>query len=130
MTKFNHLVTPSLCHLVILSRPGRILAVNPRTSQLLVIRRREQAAGVASVPADDLVGLAALLAALLPICRPGRVGLGGCAFVLVPEQGHAFAVALDAHRHSRERGGAQFRGAERVALALAYTLEEVLPQHF
>src|SRR2546427_11872672 len=54
---------------------GRVLAVDPGALQLLVGVRLQGAAGVAGVPADDVVRLAALLAAGLPARRPTRVGL-------------------------------------------------------
>ena len=52
------------------SRCGRILAVDPVAFELLVVGRLEQRALVAGLPADDLVRLAAKLAALFPASGP------------------------------------------------------------
>src|SRR5262245_66503058 len=86
---------------------GGVLAVDPRAGELLILRRHHDAALVAALPADHVVRLAAVLAVLLPVLRPAGVGLGRLVLVLVPEQYLALAVALDAHRHGRERSGAQ-----------------------
>src|SRR2546421_540341 len=86
---------------------GRILAIDPRAGQLLILRRVEQAAGVAGLPVLDLVGLAALLTALLPARRPGVVGWPRLTSLAVPEQDPAFAVRLHAQGHRGEGGGAE-----------------------
>src|SRR6516164_5902786 len=65
---------------------GRVLAVDPRAGQLLVVLRLQRAALVPALPADDLVRLAVLLAASLPAVGPARVGRDGLALLLVPEQ--------------------------------------------
>src|SRR5262245_42183379 len=98
---------------------GRVLAVDPRAFQLLVGRRLQRAALVAALPAGDVVGLAALLAARLPAPGPARVGVGGLALLPVPEQRPALAVAKHAHVHGRERRGPQLRRAERLLLPVA-----------
>src|SRR5262245_56363781 len=107
---------------------GGVLAADPRAGQLHVVGRLQQAALVAALPADDVVRLAALLAALLPARRPAGVRLDGRALALVPEQRLALAVALDAQRHRRERRRAQLRRRERITLLAADAGEEVLPQ--
>src|SRR5579871_6282631 len=105
-----------------------VLAVDPRAGQLLVLRRVQRAALVVALPADDLVGLAVLVAALLPALGPAGVGLLDLALFLVPKERLAGPVALHAHRHGRERCGAQVRRAEGLAVAAAAGFEEVLPQ--
>src|SRR5262245_62844770 len=108
---------------------GGVLAVDPRAGELLILRRHHHAALVAALPADHVVRLAVVLAALLPVLRPAGVGLRRLALILVPEQHLALAIALDAHCHRRERRGAQLRRAQQlVAVAVADTLQEVLPQ--
>src|SRR5215212_5689470 len=74
------------------SAPGRVLPVDPRAFELLVRGRLQQAALVAGVPADDLVRLAALLAAGLPLAGPRTVRLLDDPLLLVPEQHLALAV--------------------------------------
>src|SRR5262249_61995235 len=78
---------------------GGVLAVDPRPFELLVPRRHQHAALVAALPAEDLAGLAALLAALLQVRRPRGVGLDLLALLGVPEQHLAAAVAQHAHVH-------------------------------
>src|SRR5205807_1347499 len=78
---------------------GGILAVGPRPLQLLILRRLQQAARLAGFPAEDLVRLAMLLAALLPLLGPAVIGGSRLALLLVPEQGKPLAVAVDAQRH-------------------------------
>ena len=66
-------------------RPGRVLAVDPRAGQLLVRPAASQrAARVAAVPADDLVRLAALLAAASPtrVAHDWRRPRSACALSL------------------------------------------------
>src|SRR5262245_18650541 len=107
---------------------GRVLAVDPRALELLIVRRLQQAPLVAGVPPQDVVRLAALLRPLLPALRPAGVGVARLALLLVPEQRPALAVALDAQGHRRERRRPQLRRAERVALVVAGARQEVLPQ--
>src|SRR6266568_4064035 len=107
-----------------------ILAVNPGAAELLVIGRHNHTARVAALPADDLIGLAALLAALLQTSCPAGVGRDRLALLGIPEQGSAFTVTLDAHVHRGEGGGAQLGGAERFAVSISDALEEILPQGF
>src|SRR5204863_5417611 len=107
---------------------GRVLAVGPRPFQLLVRGRLDGAAGVASLPADDLVRLAALLAPRLQLAGPGGIRLDRLAVLPVPEQHLAEAVALHAHRHRRERSRPPLGRAPRLALAVAHALQVVLPQ--
>src|SRR5947209_18077028 len=95
----------------------RVLAVNPFAGEFLVLGRWHDAAGIAALPADDLVRLAVLLAALFPAFGPTGVGHHGLALFLVPEQNVAVAVALHAHVDRGERGRAQVRRAERLAIA-------------
>ncbi len=54
---------------------SRIFAVDPRPAEPLVGFGRQQATCFTAVPADDLVGFAALLAALFPCFGPTGVGL-------------------------------------------------------
>src|SRR5581483_12318243 len=82
---------------------GRVLAVDPRAFQLLVVRRLQQAALVAGAPAHHVVRLAPLLAAGLPPPGPAGVGVDRLAVLLVPEQRPPLAVAEHAHVHGRER---------------------------
>src|SRR5262245_35963780 len=96
---------------------GRVLAVDPRAFEFLIIGRDDDAAAVAALPADDLVRLAAPLAAGFPLVGPAVVGIGRLAVLLVPEEHLAEAVTQDAHVHRRERGGAEFRRRERLALS-------------
>src|SRR5262249_54733512 len=71
---------------------GGGLAVDPLALQLLVVARGEGRAPEAGVPAHDLLGLAPLLAPLLPLLGPRLVGLGDLAGLLVEEEGLALAV--------------------------------------
>src|SRR5207249_7374073 len=110
------------------ARGVRVAAADPRAGQPLILRRHQEAAGVAALPACDLVRRAALLAAPLPLRRPVAVGLDRPPLVAIPVQRLAGAVALHAHRHGGERRGAQFRRAPRLAGAGTDTVNEVLPQ--
>src|SRR6476620_436662 len=76
---------------------GRVLAVDPRAFELLVIRRDDDAAAVAALPALDLVRLAALLTAGLPPLGPASLILRRFAGVLVAEEHLAEPVAQHAH---------------------------------
>src|SRR5205085_2667819 len=107
---------------------GRVAAVDPVTLELLVVGGVEQRALVARAPADDVVGLAAELAPLLPTGRPRRVGLADLARRLVEEQGLALAVRLDAHVDRRDRGVAEVGRATGLGVARADALEEVRPE--
>src|SRR5262249_15748118 len=75
-------------------RFGGVLGVDPVPFELLIARGLEQGALVAGLPADDLVGLAAFVAALLPAGRPGAVGFRGRASLLVEVVRLALAVRL------------------------------------
>src|SRR6266436_4993186 len=96
-----------------------ILAVNPGAAELLVIGRHNHTARVAALPADDLIGLAALLAALLQTSCPAGVGRDRLTLFGIPEQGSAFTVTHDAHVHRGKGCGAQFRRAERFAVSIS-----------
>src|SRR6266487_4015041 len=101
----------------------RILAISPGAAKLLVIGRHDNAARVTTLPADDLIGMAVLLAALLQTSRPAGVGVHRLALLGVPEQGSAFTVTHDAHVHRGEGRRAQLRRAERFAISVTDTLE-------
>src|SRR6476659_7685041 len=75
-----------------------------------------------------MVRLAALLAAGFPVGCPRRVRFPRSALFLVPHESLAEPVTLHAHVDGAERRGPELRRAERVAVAVAHTLEEVLPQ--
>src|SRR5262249_2175142 len=106
----------------------RVLAADARPGQFLPRLGPQRAAFGAALPTNDLVGLSTLLAPRLPARRPARVGVGGQALLLVPEQRLAFTVALDTQGHGRERGGAQVWRRERVALLGPHAHQVVLPQ--
>src|SRR5579884_476835 len=103
---------------------GGVLAVDPRAGQLLVVLRLQQAALLVALPVVDLLGLLALVAALLPALGPAGVGLLDLAHAAVPVQRLALAVALDAHRHRGEGGGAQLRRAPRLAVVGPHAAQE------
>src|ERR1700758_4767258 len=123
----------SLTSLPALTRAGAgvprcgILAVDPGAFQVLVGRGSQGAAACAAVPADDLAGPAARVAATFPLGSPGRVRGDRSAILGIPEEGLAGAVTLHAHRHRGERRRAQLRRADRLAVAGAHTLQEILP---
>ncbi len=88
----------------------------------------EQRAFVAGLPADDVVRLAAKLAALFPAGRPGPVGLGDGTGPLVEEEGLAFTVGLHAHVDRRDRGVAEVGRAAGLGVPRADALDEVIPE--
>ena len=107
----------------------RVLAVDPRAFELLVVRRRRAMLPVS--PAFQPMtwfGLPRFLLRASQLRRPRRVGLASGPASPCPRTAPCRAVALHAHVHRRERGGAEFRRAERLALAVAHALQEVLPQ--
>src|SRR5262249_4876354 len=103
-------------------------AIFPVALQVLVRRRLQDAAAVAAGPALDLIGPAAFVAATFPARRPACVGRRRPTALAVPEQDLAGAVGLHPPLHRRERGRAEFRRAERLAVAGADAFEEVGPQ--
>src|SRR6266851_6098729 len=107
---------------------GGILTVDPGAAEFLVIGRYNDAAGVAGLPADDLVRMAALLAPLLQAGRPTSVGRHGFPLFRIPEQSSAFPITENAHIDGRERSRAQLGGAESFSLAIADALQEIFPQ--
>src|SRR5437588_1358626 len=109
-------------------RGSWIAAIGPGAFEALIFRRMQDAAGIARGPAGNLVGRAAFVAAAFPALRPGSIGSGGPALLLVPEKDLALAIALHAQGHRGEGRRAQLGGAERLAIVPAHAGQEVFPQ--
>ena len=95
----------------------RVLAVDEVALELLIARGFEQAAGFASLPADDLVGLAAEMAALFPAGGPGAIGVNDAAVILVEVESLALSIGLHAQVHRGDGGVAQVGRAEGFRVA-------------
>src|SRR5262245_60227191 len=107
---------------------GRVFAVDPIAFELLIGLGPEQRALITGLPADNLVGLAAEVAALLPAGRPGAVGLAALAGRLVEVERLPFAVGPHAQVDRGDRRIAEVGRAEGLGVARAAALHEVLPQ--
>src|SRR5262249_12358596 len=88
-------------------------------------RRAFQGVGL---PADDLVGLAAVVAAALPLLGPEAVGRAGLADLLVEVVGLAVPVGVDAEVDGHDRRVARLDRAEGLGVPRADALDEVVPQ--
>src|SRR5207245_6612430 len=125
-------VSPGACGLAVPTGDvlGWVFAVDPLAGQFLIFRWDNDAAGVTALPVGDLVGLAMVLGALLPPLGPACVSRHRLALLCVPEQSVAAAIALHTHVHRGERGGAQFRRAQRLAIVAADAFQVVSPECF
>ena len=80
------------------------------------------------LPAHDLLGLASLVADLLPLLGPRFVGLGDLAGGLVEVVGLAVAVGIDAEVDRGDRGVAGLGRAEGLGVPRPEALDEVVPE--